>query len=64
MKGMTIRQEKIWQKKMVELEKAILRYFYKPEVTVDDPDRVEKPDGSFAMSAFKAGYYLRGRKRG
>lgn len=53
---LTRRQEEIWRKKMVVLEKSILSYFSKAD------KRLEVPDGSFAMSAFKEGYWLRARK--
>lgn len=60
MTHLTRRQEEIWRKKMVEREKAIIRYY--KTVERDLPDKVHEPDGSFCMSAFKDGWYLARRK--
>jgi hypothetical protein len=53
MKVLTKRQEKIWSDKMLGLEERMLAYCAR------DPT---PPDGSFMMSAFKEGYYLRQRE--
>lgn len=57
MRYLTARQEKIWYKKMLDLEKRLIAYY---ATKAANPTTME-PDGSFCMSAFKDGYYLRGR---
>jgi hypothetical protein len=52
MKLLTRRQEEIWRKKMIDIERRLIGYY--------DSHPGSEPDGSFAMSAFTAGYYLRG----
>ena len=56
---LTRRQEAIWRKKMIALEESLLRYY---AMRINNPTTVDPADGSFCMSAFKAGYYL-GRKK-
>lgn len=56
MELLTRRQENIWNKKMVELERQCVAYYAKK---ASNQTTVEPPDGSFCMSAFKNGYYLR-----
>jgi hypothetical protein len=52
---LTRRQEEIWRKKMVELEKSLI-WFYQKEL---EKNPAAVPDGSFCMNAFKSGLYLR-----
>lgn len=51
---LTTRQEILWRKKAIQVERRLLNYYR-------DKSNGE-PDGSFVMSAFKDGYYL-GRKK-
>jgi len=55
MRDLTDRQESIWRKKMLKLELRLLNYY---ATRGTNPTTVE-PDGSFCMSAFKTGWYLR-----
>lgn len=59
MRILSRRQESIWRNKMIEIERSLLRYY---EAEKDAGGAAVEVDGSFAMSAFKSGYYLRGRK--
>lgn len=47
---LTNRQEILWRKKALDLERRLLNY-YRNKANGE-------PDGSFVMSAFKKGYYL------
>lgn len=61
MKLLTDRQEKLWYRKMVKLEKNLLNYYM--TIERDHPEKVKEPDGSFCMNAFKAGYYMRSKQK-